>query len=101
MAYTRIKYGIANGPYNYSVFILDDESDMANLPTNSAPGILDGRKVGICSPGSKAVIVSTNEEYMMNNSGEWTYMGQHTGSGSSSGYCFSVDDDGDGNVTIS
>lgn len=101
MAYTRVKYGTPNGPYNYSVFIADSEGDINSLPTNSTYGMLNGRKVGFCSVGSKAIVTGTKKEYMMNNAGEWVYMGQYSGSGNTSGGSLSVDDDGNGNVTVS
>ncbi len=53
-------------------YVIDTPEDIAELPITAAPG-------------SKAIVVSTSEIYMMNNQKEWIKLKGGAGSGGGSG----------------
>lgn len=59
--------------YGLKRFVLDTESDIADLPTTS----------GIIVPGSTAFVIATSATYILNNQRVWTKI-QSNSNGSSS-----------------
>ena len=55
-------------------FVLDSASEIASLPTNTQSSVVGGEEVGPCAPGSVALIPSSAEIYMMDNTGSWYVM---------------------------
>ena len=55
-------------------FVLDAESEVADLPTNTTAVELHGEMVGPCAPGSAAIVPSTGAVYMMDCTGAWYKM---------------------------
>ena len=60
--------------YGVKDYIVDNISDLADLPTN-----LDKIKVG-----SQAFVIQTSERYMLNSQGIWVKVNLETGSGGGS-----------------
>lgn len=67
--WSRLIYGKADMPYNYSEFICDEESDIATLPTTVH--LEYNSNCEHCSVGSRAYVVETNNSYILNNKNEW------------------------------
>ena len=58
-------------------FWCDTPSDIANLPTSSAPGVQQGDDTVSCKPvdkGSSCICISTSEMYVLNSNDVWTVM---------------------------
>lgn len=55
-------------------FVLDSAAEIATLPTHETTAIVGGEEVGPCAPGSVALIPSSGEIYMMDNTGSWYVM---------------------------
>lgn len=81
----RIGYGKENFPYNYSEFLCDSESDIANLPTSKKDSDAEDGIIPNCSPGSKAIVVETKKVYILNNADEWVYLYDCGGNGGGGG----------------
>ena len=73
--WSRMVYGKKDLPYNYSEFICDEESDIANLPTSIHHEYTECEH---CSVGSKALVVGTGNLYILNNKNEWKLMKNKT-----------------------
>lgn len=71
---TRIVYGSQNGPYNYSKFIIDNEEDIAMLPTSVKNGLSGDHVLRPCSIGSTAIITNERKKYILNNQNQWTLL---------------------------
>ena len=69
MAWYRLCYGKQDYPFNYSEFIIDNEDDIENLPTNKTSP--DGLT---CCFGSPALSVDDGEIYVLTTNG-WTKVG--------------------------
>lgn len=65
---------------NYARFICDAESDIATLPNEleTSDANDDHRTCGI---GSRAIVIETKEEWILNNENEWKILGSVTGGG--------------------
>lgn len=64
-----VGYMAANGLHQ---FICDEVSDINNLPTMTR-GSLAEPFCSPCQAGSTAVVIDTQQEYMLNNANEWKY----------------------------
>lgn len=69
--YTRLVSGIKNGSYDFAVFICDDITDLADLPTTTASGVSNGNVYNKCAVGSIAKVVNADKKFILNNSDEW------------------------------
>ena len=58
--------------YDVKKFVVDFETDIAELPTN-------------CTPGSSAFVIENSSAYMLNNNRKWVKINLDTGNGGSSG----------------
>lgn len=67
--WSRVTYGGLYVPYNYSKFICDTKTDLAELPTNTKSSVT--HKIKSCSVGSIAVVIENSTTYILSNSGEW------------------------------
>lgn len=76
--YTEITSGKYNGLSNYREFLIDDESDLINLPTSSSYGFSDGKLVQPCAVGSKAHVINQRKVYILNNKNEWKVLIDYT-----------------------
>lgn len=94
--FTRIRYGMKNGIYNYSKFVCDSETDIANLPTNTT----SGGTYAPCSFGSEAIAIAEGKKFILSNENEWVeriYAGSIDGSIDVN---VIVNDDNNGNVVM-
>lgn len=76
--FTRVKYGGIGLPYNYSYFLCDSASDIADLPINA-------NGVSGCSFASKAFVIETQETYILSNNNTWVLLSSSGSNGSSIG----------------
>ena len=60
--YKQVTFNSDGKPYNYAEFICDNKSDVQKLPTH------DGGK---CAIGSRALVTSTKEIYVLSPQNEW------------------------------
>lgn len=70
--FKEIISGRINGLVNHRVFLVDDETDLASLPTN-------------CAAGSKAHVVNQRKVYILNTQGEWKVYVDYTQGGNTYG----------------
>ena len=83
--FKEIISGRINGLLNHREFLVDDETDLASLPTN-------------CAAGSKAHVVNQRVVYILNTQGEWKIYLDYTHGGNAQ--VMEVEDDDNGNVSI-
>lgn len=64
----------ATGTANICSYIMDDDSDLSDLPTSSSEGLNqnDGVSHKKADKGSKAFSISSSKNYILNSSDEWT-----------------------------
>lgn len=97
MAFTQIVSGMDNGSVDYAEFLCDAIDDLDFLPTSL------GKPGNECSVGSKAIVLSNRNIYILSNQNEWVFykkLDSVGGGGSSEGGAIDVVSDGNGNVTI-
>ena len=54
----------------YSVFAVDTVAELADLPTTSKGGVGELKNT-YCKIGSRAIVTSTSDRYILNGSDEW------------------------------
>ena len=54
----------------YSVFAVDAVAELADLPTTSKGGVGELKNT-YCKIGSRAIVTSTSDRYILNGSDEW------------------------------
>ena len=69
--YTNLAYNDSQ-VYNLQRYLVDEVSDIQDLPTN-------------CGPGSKAIVAATGDSYLLNNKHEWKKQLVSTGGNSGGG----------------
>lgn len=55
-------------------FLMDTDSDVANLPTSVASGVQQGQDVVSCQPcgkGSRALSIGSGNIFLLNSQDEW------------------------------
>lgn len=65
---TTLRIGNGYVSPNRKEYLIDNESDVANLPTNLQDGT---GTVGRCDPGSLAYTADMSKVYMLGNDGQW------------------------------
>lgn len=73
MAYWIYDAGNDTRP-NYRFFYMDEDADLANLPTSSTEGkfsLIDATAHECCSIGSEAFSIATSKAFILNSNNEW------------------------------
>ena len=75
----------------YSVFAVDTVAELSNLPTTSKGGVGELKNT-YCKIGSRAIVTSTSDRYILNGSDEWV-IDKNAGGGGSGDYVVATSDD--------
>ena len=75
----------------YSVFAVDTVAELADLPTTSKGGVGELKNI-YCKIGSRAIVTSTSERYILSGADEWI-IDKNAGGGGGSDIVFATSDD--------
>ena len=75
----------------YSVFAVDTVAELADLPTTSKGGVGELKNT-YCKIGSRAIVTSTSDRYILNGSDEWV-IDKNAGGGSGSDIVFATNEE--------
>lgn len=75
----------------YSVFAVDTVAELADLPTTSKGGVGELNNT-YCKIGSRAIVTSTSERYMLSGADEWI-IDKNAGGGSGSDIVFATNEE--------
>lgn len=67
MSVKKIRGANTDTPYNYGVWLVDNDADLSSLPTDKN----ENGNGTTTSIGSKAYVFNTNKKYILNNSSQW------------------------------